>query len=352
MTDLISINLTIIKQSGETLKMMNVNKRTLKYNRMAKQAGMTLIELTVVLLILVGLAGLLVPYVGSFTQKTHDSTNSSNLSSLNAAFGRYVSEKNKLPDNLESLTDSQVVPATAVGGCATHTGEAVGAVYCGLLDPTMFTTTTYTGGIAGTPSNIAITSLTKAGITSIHDNDPAAANKTFNSGTDGVNGLTTTLSPTDTTTTLNLISVAGLSANTVTALKAKGISNAASTVESHLALALGGHENDYDTTCYDYIALGIGDHNKMIGNTIQSAPVNFPEDATFGPVDYYNHYLAIIQVDKDNTTQLGQSGKPCSSTTEKAKFLGVVANVPAAADSILYGANQGLALGYENGSNQ
>jgi prepilin-type N-terminal cleavage/methylation domain-containing protein len=40
-----------------------------KIKTIKRQAGMTLIELTVVLLILVGLAGLLVPYVGSFVQK-------------------------------------------------------------------------------------------------------------------------------------------------------------------------------------------------------------------------------------------------------------------------------------------
>ena len=65
------------------------------YNNMARQAGMTLIELTVVLLILIGLAGLLVPYVGSFTQTTHDSTNSNNVTQLNNAMGRYVTDKNK-----------------------------------------------------------------------------------------------------------------------------------------------------------------------------------------------------------------------------------------------------------------
>ncbi len=75
------------------------------YNNMARQAGMTLIELTVVLLILIGLAGLLVPYVGSFTQTTHDSTNSNNVAQLNNAMGRYVSEKNKIPPHVDTLTN-------------------------------------------------------------------------------------------------------------------------------------------------------------------------------------------------------------------------------------------------------
>ena len=46
-----------------------------KVKHIARQAGMTLIELSVVLLILVGLAGLLVPYVGSFTQTVNGQQN-------------------------------------------------------------------------------------------------------------------------------------------------------------------------------------------------------------------------------------------------------------------------------------
>ena len=37
-----------------------------KLKTIKRQAGMTLIELTVVLLVLIGLAGLLIPYVGCF----------------------------------------------------------------------------------------------------------------------------------------------------------------------------------------------------------------------------------------------------------------------------------------------
>lgn len=107
-----------------------------------KQAGMTLIELTVVLLILIGLAGLLIPYVGSFVQKTHDSTNSSNLANLNNAFIRFVASENRLPHHVDSLTNNAAVTGTGAS-CSVAANIVAGDPYCGLLDKTMFTKVTY-----------------------------------------------------------------------------------------------------------------------------------------------------------------------------------------------------------------
>jgi hypothetical protein len=127
-----------------------------------------------------------------------------------------------------------------------------------------------------------------------------------------------------------------------------------------LALALGGHETDYDSGCYDYVAMGIGDHTKMIGTSITAAPVHFPEDASKGPTDYYNHYLAIIQVQKTLTgtasTWNATTNATCSSNEQPAKFVGVAMNVPNygpafAKNAHLYGANASLGYTYDNGSN-
>jgi type II secretory pathway pseudopilin PulG len=331
-----------------------VKNYTLKNTK--TQAGMTLIELTVVLLILIGLAGLLIPYVGSFVQKTHDSTNSSNLSSLNEAVGRYIAQTNKLPDNLETLTNNAA--ATTGSGVCSGT-QVVNALYCGLLDTTMLTASTYTGAAAPldtTGANIPLLSLTKAGLSSVHEDDPTAANKTFGAGIDATLPTLMTMSqattPYTATDILPVAKVAPLSTASAAA------AHVGTTVAGHLALALGGHENDYDTTCYDYIAMGIGDHTKMIGTTIAAAPVHFPEDASKGPTDYYNHYVAIIQVDKNNTsaaaaaTATDPATKGCSSQTEKAKFVGVAMIVPNYVGSHLFGANQSLGYAYDNNSNK
>jgi type II secretory pathway pseudopilin PulG len=304
-----------------------------KLNNIKRQAGMTLIELTVVLLILIGLAGLLIPYVGSFVQKTHDSTNSSNLSSLNGAVLQYLNQTNKLPNNLETLTN-----ATTTGTGVCPTTVTAGDVYCAMLDTAMFTATTFTG------TSPQLNSFIKAGLTAVHDDNPAATNKTFQAGVDPVTANADNFYNAVLANAIPFVKVAPVSSATATA---NGI---ATTVAAHLALALGGHETDYDTTCNDYVAMGIGDHTKMIGTSITAAPVHFPEDATKGPTDYYNHYLAIIQVQKSIAA-------PCSSNVQAAKFVGVVMNVPNYGPAFvknahLYGANASLGYAYDNNSNK
>ncbi len=302
-----------------------------KLKNYARQAGMTLIELSVVLLILVGLAGLLVPYVGSFTQKTHDSTNSSNLASLNEAFIRFVAQENKLPHHMDSLTNHAVAAGT--GACAG--AQVVGDPYCGLLDTGVFEKITYTKPAAA-PANaaeIGYASLASAKINMIVNNKTDATNKTFGSytgmiGIDLYNAMAAASVP--------LIKV-GPARDTTGAVPA----STDALVAAHLAAALGKDPMDYKPACYDYVAFGLGDANGLVSKTIAQSPVHYPEDATKGPVDYYNHYIAIAQVDKSN------SGT-CTSITEPAKFLGVVMNVPAYPTSHLFGVNGSLAYGYEN----
>jgi type II secretory pathway pseudopilin PulG len=311
-----------------------------KIKTIKRQAGMTLIELTVVLLILVGLAGLLVPYVGSFVQKTHDSTNSNNLAQLNNAMGRFITDKNRLPHHMESLINSTAQLASASGSCAGAPG-AIDLVYCGMLDTAMFTVVDYgdaTSNGTGDDDAISVESLRKAGLTMFVGNDNNTNNKTFAS-TIGMYYLPNSGQP------------AGMIKGKFASVNA-GPQVAPMAVEKHLAQALGGAPMDYNTDCYDYIAFGIGDKNELIGNTMTSAPVHFPENAELGPVQRYNHYVAILQVDKDNTSTgtvaSGTYPYTCSSITEKAKFLGTVMNVPAYPGSHLFGVGESLSYGYEN----
>lgn len=303
--------------------------------RYHKQAGMTLIELTVVLLILVGLAGLLIPYVGSFVQKTHDSTNSSNIAQLNNAFLRYTSENNRLPQHMDSLVND-TTGAVGTGVCAT--GNAAGLAYCGLLDTGVFTTVSYPKPTAtAAATDIAYNSLANSKIGMVINNLTTAPNKTFGSYSNA-------------TADMIMISTGAMGMDfkgiaVGAARDATGAATAAPTpaqIQAHLAAALGKAPMDYKPACYDYVVFGLGDANGLVSKTIASSPVHFPEDATKGPVEYYNHYMAIVQVDKDNTTA------GCSSTTETAKFLGTVMNVPAYPTSHLFGANAALGYTYDN----
>jgi prepilin-type N-terminal cleavage/methylation domain-containing protein len=294
-----------------------------KVKSYTRQAGMTLIELSVVLLILVGLAGLLIPYVGSFTQTTHDSTNSNNVTQLNNAFLRYTSEKNKLPPHVDTLINDAAATAAATGNCV---GAAVGAVYCGLANPTLFTPVPFA---VNTPQ---AQSLAASGIDMAVNNNPDIPNKTF--------GTSTNMLMLDNP-------AAGSYPATFAEVAAGGFADivmpmyTVTAQQQHLAKALGRDPMAYNSTCYDYIGVGIGDNNELIQSTMAAAPVFFPKDAKSGPSEAYAHFIAILQVDNNN-------GAGCSGVTEKAKFLGVVANVPTGESATLVGANTLLAQTYEN----
>ncbi|MDI1292274.1 MAG: type II secretion system protein [Methylobacter sp.] len=301
-----------------------------KVKHIARQAGMTLIELSVVLLILVGLAGLLVPYVGSFTQTTHDSTNSNNVTQLNNALGRYVSEKNKLPPHMDLLTaEADIAALVGTGSCAT--AQTKGDAYCGLANPN-----TFDAPVAFVADSIQAKSLSSSGINMAVANDASVNNKTFGTSA-GMYMLDKPTAGGWATAKFLPVGAAGIADKTVGMMTITGL-------QQHLATALGRDPMVYKSACYDYIAMGLGDNNELIQSTAVASPVFFPQDAKYGPTERYAHFIAIVQVDKDNTTA------DCSEVTEKAKFLGVVANVPASESPTLVGANTLLSQTYTNKS--
>ena len=70
----------------------------------ARQAGMTLLELTVVLFILLALAGLMIPsFDRSIATRTDDSTSVSSLAEVDKWMQSYNSVFMKEPNNMEAL---------------------------------------------------------------------------------------------------------------------------------------------------------------------------------------------------------------------------------------------------------
>jgi len=300
------------------------------YTNKARQAGMTLIELTVVLLVLIGLAGLMIPYVGSFVEKTGDTTSANNMTQLNNAMMRFTVEKNRLPHHMQALVNRAAATGAATGVCA---GAAVSADgdsegYCGLNNPTLFGVVEYTSAA----NSIEIDSLTKSGLEMSVQSNADAVSKTFDSNSGmfylpGTNGGTME---------------SGLFSTVLASPDFSGMN----TFNQTLAYALGGAGMDYEADCYDYLAFGIGDNIELNGNTMTSTPVAFPKDATYGPEQNYAHFIGIIQVDKANTGTDTVSGNDCSSVTEKAKFLGVVMDVHG--NTKLTGAGQAAGAYYSN----
>jgi type II secretory pathway pseudopilin PulG len=265
---------------------------------------MTLIELSVVLLVMVGLAGVAVPYVAGMADKAHDSTTASTINQLNQTIASFRSSHNALPDNLETLTSTSGGTASLYGYMISDVNNSGSALE------------------AGTINNIGLSALRKAGITKVM---PMAAQPG-----ETANIINATFKSTLGQTAIDLNTLTD-SADTLDVAMVKPLpwgnsQYGTNTVAHHLAYALGGDPTKYDTTCYDYIAMGIGDQNEMIGSAMQSAPVLFAPNGDFNPEKKYARFLAIIKVQKDATW-----GSSCPDSPQPASFEGVVADMDFAA---------------------
>ncbi len=231
-----------------------------------KQSGMTLIELAVVLVILVGLAGLLIPYVSSFIGKTHAATSGQTIAALNMAMNRFSNEAfggGGFPNDLDSLVETTTT--TRVG----------------ILDSA---TTQYNSEVI---SANALTALNNAGISTVMDQQTGTgANYTFGAGTQRT-----------------LTAVAG---NNLIVLSASG--------RAFLGQALG---INTATSNDAYVVFGVGPSSELNGRTISEAPVHFHA----GAADYaarYSRFLAIFSVPSTATQDLA------TATGGQAKFEGIV----------------------------
>jgi len=214
------------------------------YNKMARQAGMTLIELTVVLLVLVGLAGLLIPYVSGFVTKTHDSTGASNIQALNNAVQRYAVEHyDNFPDKLDSLVEGS---------------GATAAPFTKMMSTSFYDLLILDADKAA--------SLTKAGINTVMEMDPSTTNATFNN-------------------TNNEIAVA----DTVRVLEIN------TTAIPNLAAVMG---KPLDTANNHYVVFGLGDDSTIAGQTVSDVPVHFAQNANMGADKRYNHFVLVFEVPK------------------------------------------------------
>jgi type II secretory pathway pseudopilin PulG len=285
----------------------------------ARQAGLTLLELTVVMTILVALAGLMVPQVRGFFSAAQNSTSVSSLAEVDKWIQSYNTKFMKEPNNMEALINS--------------TGStAPNLVYSKLMHPGYFNPIQLTSE--------QLTSLQMAGITSLYYNNPDTTDATFASTIGGPLNLDTIVSG----TTSNL--VAQVIIPTSWPLVATG------TIEDYLADVFGTTANNFDgqsstvsgrsgsQKCYDYVAFGIGNQSSLTGTMMSTAPVHFNSDGSSGPAIKYNRFVAIYQVDAFNNqspltgvaTGLNPTTvltKGCPAGIESAKFIGsvIVGNV-------------------------
>ena len=155
----------------------------------ARQAGLTLLELTVVMTVLIALGGLMVPYVSSFFGTTQDSTSVSSLAEVDKWMQGYYTKSRKEPNNMEALINGTIgivaQPSTSTTippGCNTTTttyGVTLNDVYCNMIFPGYFNPIQLTNTLLSSTGTPLWNSLQMAGITSLYYNDPNTQDATF-----------------------------------------------------------------------------------------------------------------------------------------------------------------------------
>lgn len=224
----------------------------------------TLVELIVVLAILVGLAGILIPAVTDMIARTNRSTSAANMSEVAGAIQRYDAQYMTYPNNLDSLMFDN--------GTGLASGDDLNTLTAAFTTASVDVTIT-----AGT-----LATLSAAGITSVglHAEDDA---------------------------TFDLATATTLAASDI--LKGP-------TAATQVALGL-------ETTGVvgKYIFLGVGALCDMNGKTTVDAPVHFPRNAASNPNTTYARFIAIFQVTDGVVDLTYPQGKPLS----RARFVGMIA---------------------------
>ncbi len=194
----------------------------------------TLIELIVVLTILVGLAGVLVPTVTNMVVRTNRSTSAMNITEIASAVQRHEAIYLQYPDNLDSLMQDDT---------GTDLNTLSSSLTAGLADITLSAST--------------LSTLSNAGITTVGQH--ATDDTTF-----------------DAPTLVALTDTWVLKGLTAAKQQALGLETTGS---------LG-----------KYLVFGIGSKCDLTGRTMVDAPVHFPRDAATNPNTVYSRFLAVFQI--------------------------------------------------------
>ncbi len=206
-------------------------------SRAKSRRGFTLIELIVVLMILVGLAGMIVPAVADMVARTHTATAARNISEVANAVARYEVQYLSYPTRLDSLSDNATL---AAAGTWDQAPEGVTA------------TVTLTADTADALANAGVNSL------AVHTDGQDSATFTQSA---------TFVTPADT----NVVYGLTVAQQQSFGLEATGVAG-------------------------KYVVFGVGGQNTAIGKTMTTAPVHFPESAAENLNTSYGRFLAVFQI--------------------------------------------------------
>lgn len=205
----------------------------------------TLIELIVVLTILVGLAGVLIPTLTNMVGRTSRSTTAINISEIAGAIQRFESIYLSYPDNFDSLVTNLTTGADL---------NTLSSVLTGVTEDVTLDANT-------------LAALTNVGISTVGVH--AADDISF-----------------------DLPTLASLTNTSIV----KGL-----TAAHQVTLGL-------ETTgaAGKYLVFGIGSQSELTGTIMVDAPVHFPRDAASNPDTIYARFLAVFQI-TDGTDALGKA---------------------------------------------
>lgn len=286
---------------------MNYSTHTLKARK--RQQGLTLLELTVVLLVLIGLSGLILPYAQGYLQRTHDSTGDDNLWELNNAINLFQSKYLSYPKGFHTLIEND------------------GSVYDDLMNTSLVAP--WTVNMQG-----AMSLTMGSGIDEVWEMKDGANNQSAT-----FDAVSAPISISNGTTVLGVVSTADIDGN-------GSYGDAGETTAHHLAYAFYNNTSMYNVfdaddgtldgtdNCNKYVVFGVGPENEMINKVISDAPLHFARSGGMGPEQKYNRFVAVFKVDSSNAA-------PCSTSTDPAKLVG---------SAMLMGPGHLWGLAYSHGS--
>ena len=219
--------------------MMNPKPTTIKTRK--RQAGLTLLELTVVLLVLIGLSGLILPYAQGYLQRTHDSTGNDNLWELNNAIGLFQAKYMEYPQDFHTLVDPDSIYNDMMNFTASSPGATTG-------------TSDYIAARLGGLGPTAAMSLNMAGINSVWTMKEGASNKSATFDAVSVQTALTGSTPLAVVT----IKSGGMFANKAEHLAYAFYNNTSAWKNFDHDGTLDGVDN-----CYEYVVFGVGAESEM-----------------------------------------------------------------------------------------
>jgi prepilin-type N-terminal cleavage/methylation domain-containing protein len=252
-----------------------------------RRQGLTLMELVVVLVILVAIAGILLPLLPRLLTKTHDAVTTTNISEVSKSMVGYLATNLSYPDMFDSLVDSS------------------GNMYAGLLfnsnNPVSQNTFTPVGSVAttgngtqglytATPTTGQIASLQLGGINNLmlmstSTSSPPAFNATFPNpgGTGPYVGMP----------------------NSGGSQAVGQFTNLLFADNNYIAQKLNIQpKTDSTGAVCNYVVLGLGPYCTIIGASnfgMFDAPVAFGEHSFEQPDKSYSRYLCVFRVYSDGT---------------------------------------------------